>query len=843
MSYRNINRDRFRFLLNLGMDDFELSGFFTDCRLQLIHHGAKVQNLPHGRKARIRVLAGELPRATDEVTRSWFAKHVTMVDPEEAEAVVGVFKRYEDVGDELPEESARRYARSCLVHLFSEKPSRSLVEFLKTPIGETSAADDEAIEFPENQRESLKTYDYLVNLPQVLVKLVDGQDVDEHLEGLPPELATFISGIQFAARDQINEARDIVHAFQPESPLRSHLEQYLRSQEARRVSRVLSPRGLKITDPEEFDGGYDYERDEVLGYCTKADQPSAVFVRSLMVFQGGQLRLLTNEKRQELFPDTGDLIAFTGRQYPRQPSRGEVGVWGVAEHYTEKATHFHLALRKRAVYEVRSVPFSSTEYDAVREFLKEQGERSGGVSLQPLLFQLNDGLIIGGRAERPDFSKEETFDSGLLSWNSLPAIRLEGRLFVIGALPKEHGIYECAGLGSTVRKLFRPHVGVGKVFAGLTRVQLTQLANSIGDIESSIDNLRIQRVRSELERLGQQQEAFETLVKELINHPDVKLRIDQLVKHETARQLDQKTSLQADIARLQKERGEWEDRIRREKAEHKKLRDETSKVVKAAFDKARAEGVSTLAEVEIFQALSRPVSEVKPRTEAVARHSVLLAPLVIRDLAPGDKDVISMLRSLGISGQCATAFATVGEIAHKAGLIVCVRGIAARLIVEGWARAIANSGVLVDSTVGLVDDSALKGVLAKVPRPDVVALLDANLSALDIYARPLSDLVLVQLSTSGHGQPLSIFLTLSDSVGALPLPKTFERLAVLIDLDTRYRFLAVADLDALMATATNPEDGTLYMQLWRPAAERLCREIESLKLEERALALSVLAAR
>ena len=198
-------------------------------------------------------------------------------------------------------------------------------------------------------------------------------------------------------------------------------------------------------------------------------------------------------------------------------------------------------------------------------------------------------------------------------------------------------------------KLFRSHVRVGRVPGGLTRAQLTQLANSLGDIESDLDNLRIQRVRAELERLGQQQEAFDTLVMELMKQPDVKLRIDQLVEHETARQLDQKTNLQADIARLQKDRGEWEDRIRREKAEHKKLRDETSKVVKAAFDKARAEGVSTLAEVAIFQALSVAGNEVKPINEPVARQSVLLAPLVIRDLAPGDKDVISMFRSLGIS--------------------------------------------------------------------------------------------------------------------------------------------------------------------------------------------------
>ena len=90
MSYRGIDRTRFRYLLSLGTDEFELSKFFSDSRLELIHHGAKVQNLPHGHLNRIRTIASELPQSTDEVLQSWFAKHVTMVEPEEAEAVVGV---------------------------------------------------------------------------------------------------------------------------------------------------------------------------------------------------------------------------------------------------------------------------------------------------------------------------------------------------------------------------------------------------------------------------------------------------------------------------------------------------------------------------------------------------------------------------------------------------------------------------------------------------------------------------------------------------------------------------------------------------------------------------------
>lgn len=77
---------------------------------------------------------------------------------------------------------------------------------------------------------------------------------------------------------------------------------------------------------------------------------------------------------------------------------------------------------------------------------------------------------------------------------------------------------------------------------------------------------------------------------------------------------------------------------------------------------------------------------------------------------------------------------------------------------------------------------------------------------------------------------------------SLPLPKTFEGLSVSLDLERRYVFRSVSDLDEMMSMATNPEDGTLYVQLWRPAADHLLTQIDKIEPEARALALSILVA-
>ena|SRR5258705_7165823 len=95
MTYRSINRRRFAYLLSLGTNEIELRKFFSDCQKQLIQRGGRVQNLPHGDKAQIRVIASELPSGTDEIVRKWFAENLTMSDPEPSQAVVETFQLVE----------------------------------------------------------------------------------------------------------------------------------------------------------------------------------------------------------------------------------------------------------------------------------------------------------------------------------------------------------------------------------------------------------------------------------------------------------------------------------------------------------------------------------------------------------------------------------------------------------------------------------------------------------------------------------------------------------------------------------------------------------------------------
>lgn len=125
MAYRDIDKNRFRDLLLAGVEDNELRKFFVDCKAQLIRKGARVQNLPHGTVARIRMIAFKLPGAADSVVQKWFSSNIRVTDLIPAAEVIAKFHEHEYAEVVLPEDLAKKLSRSCLVHLFSLEPLKN----------------------------------------------------------------------------------------------------------------------------------------------------------------------------------------------------------------------------------------------------------------------------------------------------------------------------------------------------------------------------------------------------------------------------------------------------------------------------------------------------------------------------------------------------------------------------------------------------------------------------------------------------------------------------------------------------------------------------------------------
>ena len=184
----------------------------------------------------------------------------------------------------------------------------------------------------------------------------------------------------------------------------------------------------------------------------------------------------------------------------------------------------------------------------------------------------------------------------------------------------------------------------------------------------------------------------------------------------------------------------------------------------------------------------------------------------------------------------------VGNLAHECGLILIVDGLAARIAAESWLGGGAGTGKVLECGIGGTDDSVVRAAVADAP--DAIVILDANLSPLDVYARPLIDVVQRRLSGTGAaGIATKILMSISGGVAALPLPLVVESVSLRVSLDRVPTFLQESDVAArLEEIATSDELVGWFARIWKPAGARVVNHLRSMPSDEAALALSVLEA-
>ena len=142
----------------------------------------------------------------------------------------------------------------------------------------------------------------------------------------------------------------------------------------------------------------------------------------------------------------------------------------------------------------------------------------------------------------------------------------------------------------------------------------------------------------------------------------------------------------------------------------------------------------------------------------------------------------------------------------------------------------------------MTDDSVVRVVVAEAP--DAVAILDANLSPLDVYARPLIDMVQRRLSgTGGVGSATKVLLSISGGVAALPVPLMVESISLRVSLDRIPTFLQESDVaERLEEIATSDELVGWFARIWKLAGARVLNHLRSMPSEDVAFALSALEA-
>lgn len=845
MAYGGIDRKRYANLLDLGVDDGELRKFFADCRIQLIQKGAKVQNPPHGKPARVRMLAQGLPPGTDKVVQRWFAENLTMVDPETVGETVSALRLYEELGEMPAEQEARRLARSCLVHLFTAEPDHELMLFLRPKNGGTHVEPQESKELLPAPPKVVETVQVSTALVDALIALEDRRDPDEHLSALPAAVASVIAGIHAVRSGNDEEAKAAVAALD-EYPDSQQLLMAHATRSASAIARRSDEQvGLQVMDlPEAEDSTeFDCDLDDVIAVCT-SDAYEKVFLRPVAMRTpgGGWLSLARRELRERIFWTSGDLISFPSG--PRQSRRSEVGIWRVAENNASRPgvkTNFHIVGQKVPVFGVVALPFLSTDYDGVRESIKHYVESAGLDDARTTLFLLRDGLIVGCPSGK-DLTRDEGFEAGLPSWRALQALRIDGRPLVPGPLPR-HDTYECETLASSLKKLLEKDDSTAD---RLTQAQRKRVQQLITSGQSRLNAARADRLRSELQIIDEHEGAMDVLLTAVMEQPKISQQVDRLVQEKVEALVSQKDDLRKSIEALKKEQAELKAKRKLIDGEQRAMAPAVAKAIRTAFDKARNDAIDTLGQVVVFKALVEEVVDRPGQTALPARQSASQqGPFASRGVVRSPRSSfptspIELLRNLGVAPKHADAIHVVEQLARASGLMLLVDGLAARLVAEGWLAGIGGVCRVFECRVGLTEGSQMAELLAQDPAG--VAVLDANLAPLDLYARPLIDAVQQRIAgLEGASTSALTIVSLLSGVAALPVPQDIGSIAIRLSLDCRPQFLPEADaLRRLDQLAEVDEAPDWVSSLWKPARKRVLNNLRAMTTADLALVLSIL---
>jgi hypothetical protein len=382
-----------------------------------------------------------------------------------------------------------------------------------------------------------------------------------------------------------------------------------------------------------------------------------------------------------------------------------------------------------------------------------------------------------------------------------------------------------------------------------TKALIKKLQELIASGKPELSSARAARLRTELSTIDQHEGAMVALLEEIMCDPMIGARVDEQVNARVDALVAQKEQLKKSIQKLEQKQSELLEQQRQAEKEQKAIAPAVAKAIRGAFDKARGDALGTLGQVAVFKTL---IDELIERPSAPGADG-LASPVpgqgnfgattsIIRSLDCEFPPIIETLRALGVPPKSARAIEAVGHVAHECGLVLIIDGLAGRVAAEAWLSGGKRSGKVFECGFGETNDHAIRGVLAEAL--NVLAILDGNLSPLDVYARPLVDAVVRRLAGIDNGRfETKVLMSISDGMAALPLSRAIESISLRVSLDRVPEFLQEGDVALrLEELATSDESVEWFARLCKPAGKRVLDHLRLVSAEDAAFVLSAIEA-
>lgn len=796
MAYREINPRKFALLLTQGTHEGELKKFFTESKTQLLLRGAKVQNVPHGREERIRAICDKLSRKTDDVLRTWFQKNVSVAVPASLDEVLLYLEATFDENEPLPEAEAKLVCRSALVYLFDDEPNAGLLKLLQRPLGALELqmtgsspahveqpagpeahADASAEAVPADIPPVVQNY----QLAELLASIIAGDEsaIDNALAPFGASTRVLVEALIRLRDGDVDAAREQLSLLSTDGPESELIQSALARARHQQVA-TDAPVGIRAVIPQPLNDEFEADTYEVVGTYTNESDTGAVFAQPTFLVLEGQLRHLSKDDRNRLFPESGSVM--THKPALRRPlKRRELVHWRVSERDgAEGRTRFHMDAELNPLIEVVRIPVPSSDADEVRDRIKSYAAMGGVASGQQVIFVLSDGVAVAS-PKGVDFVRDEAFDQPWQAWVSLETWLIEGHQYCLDLPQGVASHLDLSPLDAAFRRLLK-NLDAERGFA-ISKAQRRELTELLRSHSGSEVAQRAKRIAASLDQISINEEELDAVLELLGSRAEVRRRVDELVARELEERQGDKAGLQAEIAALRKKKTELEREGREIERQNKARAESVASSVRDAFSSAIRDGTATLANAEIFQLLAGETGSSIRQESPTARARQ--ASDLLRRGAFSVSDVRARLSALGINGRQALVLSTLSQVAERSGVALILKGGVARQCAQTLVRQNRDIVAIVDIPMGLTSGDFLRQQMEGLAEAKGVAFLNADLSPFEIYGAELLD-TLMEQAMSKESSPKLMLMSCLDGDLSLPIPTTLRRASLVVDLDSKW---------------------------------------------------------
>lgn len=825
MSYKNIDHKRFTYLLLHGLDPTSVLVFFKENRVSLIQAGVKVQNIPKLHREQITLIVSKFSDKAYNIFEKFVLNQLSGINVREVEKVISEFTHNEKTS--ILDNDVKDNCQSTLFHLFQEDTPAELLDFLKTRLDTHSIISKDIVE--EIKKEVIPEY-----IPD-LVSAAYGIFDDKNTRELPRHLIDFLKALS-----HINQGKkvDEIRVNLIDFPILSEaLDKAELAKDIALTGKKLE-RGLKYFNREILSdiGTINVYELEVVAHCLNLSHDKEIsFLEPIGLINNNSYIQLPKEQWEKLFPNIGQLIAFSDTAGLRLPNKGDFGVWRVEEYPTDRPIKSRLRKLSRHVFEVFPLGFSSDKFDEVRNAIKEFKTKTQN---RPL-FVLSDGIIIRLKYDVDNHS-QDNFDEPLEAWLNLKAFKFGSRSFVMGPLPASDFSYDCSDIDKFLRNLVKFEQEL-KVIPQLTKLQTNNLLIALKDAAKNVDINRTNQLNTQLDRILRADDAVSKAIESILTHPKIVAEIN-LVKVVAEQTLyAEKNALVSEIEKLKELKNNLGKDLKRQESERARLPAELKKQTLVAFEEARNQGIKAWADSIVMTTLLEAFKESKP-IETQYLSNLPSQKFQVNYMFQKEFNLEELMVRFGITRELARGIKLSIDVARNAGLGIVFCGASASFLARAYAQTICSKGVcILNVPVGWINSDQINACLEEMDKWDVILLNNYNLSVIEAYGSQLISTIEDGMIEKSSLRP-HVIATHTNSVAALPRSHSFESLSLVIDLDKK-SYPGENSIELFQDLLEEANQTIVANKLpWKVTAQCIVEALNSLKESEKAVAIPIIIA-